>query len=162
MFRNLSTRQERKISGTLQKWNKGILLCRGVRTNFKIVITLCEVGKNRILVTNNLPISVLPTWEQYHNIMMVVVWLIYTYLGKKAICRWWAGISFRDFWTSVDIFIWKPQRKSLSNKLFINFIDELHPCFCLSLAENKTWENSRCIITVRHCVHCAKGKKGQR
>jgi len=24
------------------------------------------------------------------------------------------------------------------------------------------WENSRCIITVRHCVHCAKGRKEQR
>ena len=26
----------------------------------------------------------------------------------------------------------------------------------------KPWENSRCNITVRHCVHCAKGRKGQR
>jgi hypothetical protein len=24
------------------------------------------------------------------------------------------------------------------------------------------WQNSRCTITVCHCVHCAKGKKGQR
>jgi len=23
------------------------------------------------------------------------------------------------------------------------------------------WENSRCIVTMRHCVHCAIGKKGK-
>ena len=33
----------------------------------------------------------------------------------------------------------------------------------MSVSANKIlWEKSRFIITVRHCVHCAKGKKGQR
>jgi hypothetical protein len=34
--------------------------------------------------------------------------------------------------------------------------------FCLPLANKILWENTRYIITVRDCVHCAKGRKGQR
>ena len=30
------------------------------------------------------------------------------------------------------------------------------------LSELDVWQNSRCVIYVRHYVHCAKGKKEQR
>ena len=33
--------------------------------------------------------------------------------------------------------------------------------FLSVFSPSKLWENSRCIITVSHCVHCAKGKKRQ-
>jgi hypothetical protein len=30
------------------------------------------------------------------------------------------------------------------------------------LSQIKLWKNSRCVITVRHCVHCVLGKEGEK
>jgi hypothetical protein len=77
------------------------------------------------------------------------------------------------FESSIKQFLCTWLKRSLHPEVWIqNLVHEETKKMCADLKttsrlpfdffQYKMWKNRRCILTVRHCVHCGKGKKGQR